>query len=374
MELLRTKGESYFIRGIPKGCKFCIRGQKVVLFLNGICQKPNHCVWYCPISKERRGINVTFADEIEVKKMSDLVKEIELIKAKGISITGGEPLSDINVDKTCNYISFLKKEYGSEFHIHLYTNSNNFNSEIAQRLASVGLDEMRFHPSKENWHKIEYALDKGISVGAEVPIIPEKSQLKELKKFILYLDDLGCNFINLNEFEYCFPNSESLKTRGYYLKEGTIASVKNSEESALKLIKQLAQKTEIKIHYCPIILKDHYQLKNRYKRRARSIRRAYEVVNSAGLLVFAQVEGDQKNIKAFQEKSLNNLAIPKDLLRIKEDEILLPWYYAVDQKFLDELKQFNLKCSIIEGTPFRGSLFQITEKTPINLIIKNNKE
>jgi len=147
-ELLKTKGESYFIRGIPKGCKYCIKGQKVVLFLNGICQKPDHCSWYCPISKERKNKEITYADEIQVKDYKEILKEISLVKAKGVSITGGEPLAPNNTNKTLDYIIFLKKEMGSDFHIHLYTNGVNFNEQLAQKLSLAGLDEIRFHPSR----------------------------------------------------------------------------------------------------------------------------------------------------------------------------------------------------------------------------------
>jgi len=99
--LAKSEGETYYIKGrsIPKGCKYCLKGSKVVLFLNGICQKPYHCSWYCPISEERRGKNLTFADEIEIKTKEELLQEVSAIKAQGMSITGGEPLSEANFEK-----------------------------------------------------------------------------------------------------------------------------------------------------------------------------------------------------------------------------------------------------------------------------------
>ncbi len=367
-ELYKTKGESYFIRGIPKGCKYCIKGQKVVLFLNGICQKPDHCSWYCPISEERKNKQITYADEIQVKDSKDVLKEINLIKANGVSITGGEPLAPNNINQTLDYIIFLKKKMGSNFHIHLYTNGVNFNEQLAQKLSLAGLDEIRFHPFKENWNNIKYALNKSMSVGAEVPVIPDKKNLKTLKEFIFYLDKINCDFINLNEFEMCFPNSETLKSKGFLLKEGTIASVKNSEESALKLIENVAKKTKLNLHYCPIILKDHYQLKNRYKRRARSIKAPYEVVNNAGLLIYAQIEGKEVSLREFCDNVISKLNLPKNFFSFKESKIYLPWYIPIHQKFVGELKKYKLECYIIEGTPFRGMYYQITEKTPISLI------
>ncbi len=367
-KISRTRGESYFIKGIPDGCKYCIKGQKVVLFLNGICQKPDQCSWYCPISQDRKDRDITFADEIEVKSNNDIATEINLTNAKGISITGGEPLSNKNINKTLEYIEFVKNLKGSDFHVHIYTNGVNFNKNIAQKLATTGLDEIRFHPSKTDWKNIKYALNKGIKVGAEVPVIPKQQYLKEILELILFLDEINCDFINLNEFEYCYPNSNNLKDRGFLLKAGTIASVEGSEQSALNLLKEVSNKTSLKIHYCPIILKDLYQLKNRYKRRARNIRKPYEVVTSAGLLVFAQIEGNQNNIRRFIDDFLSNLDVQKNLFSFEGSSLYLPWYIPIYREFLNVMNSYDLECFIIEGIPFRGNLFQITEKTPINLI------
>ena len=94
IKILESKGSTYYIkgRGIPEGCNHCLKGAKTVLFLNGICQKPNHCFWYCPISEERKEKSSTFADEIKIYSKEDLLNEINVIDAKGMSITGGEPL------------------------------------------------------------------------------------------------------------------------------------------------------------------------------------------------------------------------------------------------------------------------------------------
>ena len=122
------------------------------------------------------------------------------------------------------------------------------------------------------------------------------------------------------------------------------------------------------LHYCPIILKDHYQLKNRYKRRARSIKAPYEVINSAGLLIYAQIEGTEVSLRDFHNNVISKLNLPKSYFSFKESKIKLPWYIPIHQKFVEELKNYGLKCYIIERTPFRDLYFQITEKTPISLI------
>ena len=80
-KILESKGNTFYIKGrnMPKGCQLCLKGAKVVLFLNGICQRPDHCSWYCPISEERKRKDITFADEIQIFSHEDLLNEIEKI-------------------------------------------------------------------------------------------------------------------------------------------------------------------------------------------------------------------------------------------------------------------------------------------------------
>ncbi|MEE9378826.1 MAG: radical SAM protein [Candidatus Lokiarchaeia archaeon] len=371
--LTKSEEETYFIKGrsIPKGCKYCLKGSKVVLFLNGICQRPEHCSWYCPISEKRRGKDVTFADEIEINTKEDLLQEISMIKAQGMSITGGEPLSELNFEKTLDFIKYTKLKKGKKFHIHLYTNGLDFNEEYAEKLSIAGLDEIRFHPSKEYWSNIEKALNKRMIVGAEVPVIPEKEKIKELEQLILYLNTIGVDFINLNEFEFCFPNSQSLKERGFKLKIGSIASVIDSQEAGLALIKNIGSQVSLKMHYCTIRAKDYYQLKNRYIRRAKKIKLPYEVINEEGLIIYGQIEGNLNKLDEFYEFLLYKLKIQDKLISYNRNNIKIPFYISIEDQILTLIESYSLRGYIVEMTPFRLSKYQqITEKTPIKLFKK----
>lgn len=368
--IVESKSNTFYIKnkGIPKGCQQCLKGTKAVLFLNGICQNPEHCWWYCPISEKRKGKKDTYINEIQIHSKEQILHELKAINAKGMSITGGDPLFEPNLKKTLEYINFVKENKGNKFHIHLYTNGLNFNEEIAIKLARVGLDEIRFNPSKKNWSVIKYALNKGMIVGAEVPVIPEAEYLDNLKKLIFYLDKIGADFVNLNEFEYCSPNSQNLKNRNFMLEVGTIASVKNSKKCAIQLVRDIAPKVSLKIHFCTIRAKDYWQLRERYLRRAKTIKLPYEQITSDGLLLYAQIEGEKLDIKKIHTILLNEIKIPQNFLSLKETSIKLPITFAMEEKFIDILIQNNLKGYIIEMTPFREELYQqITEKTPIKL-------
>ncbi len=371
-KILESKGNTFYLKGrnIPKGCQFCLKGAKVVLFLNGICQKPDHCSWYCPISEERKGKNNTFADEIQVFSNDDLLIEITKINAKGMSITGGEPLLKSNLEKTLDYIKYVKTIKGKKFHIHLYTNGNNFNESIAEKLAEAGLDEIRFHPPKNKWEHIKFALNKGMSVGAEVPVIPTQEYTKYLENLILYLDKIGAEFINLNEFEICYPNSQYLKEKGFKLKKDTIAAVENSKETAMALIKRLAPKTSLKIHFCTIRAKDYHQLKNRYLRRANTIKLPYEDLTDEGLLIYALIEGSEDILAVVKTSMVSKFKIPKELISIEKNNIKLPYYIVLIDKFIEFLDDKKLEGFIEEIIPFRGKYCQITERTPLRVFLK----
>ncbi len=372
-KLAKTKEETYYIKGrsIPKGCKYCLKGSKVVLFLNGICQKPDHCFWYCPISEERRGKDITFADEIQIKNKEELLQEIDIINALGMSITGGEPLSVRNLEKTIDYISYVKAAKGKKFHIHLYTNGINFDEKVAKRLSLAGLDEIRFHPPREHWINIKKALNKGISIGAEVPAIPGHENIKFLEDLVFFLDKIGASFINLNEFEFSSPNSQSLKERGFKLKKDSIAAVLNSRETAINVIRKLGSGVNIKMHFCTIRAKDYHQLKNRYIRRAKNIKLPHEDITEEGLLLFAQIEGEEKNLVKFYEILKKDLKIHDNLLAYEEGHIKMPFYVSIEDQVISLIERYELKAYILETTPFRRLEYkQITEKTPIR-VFKN---
>ena len=95
---------SYNLGPLPKGCQMCVRGEKLVLFVTGIC--PRKCS-FCPVSDEKYQHDVIFANERSVTATEDLLKEAEAMKAKGAGITGGDPLAKL--ERTLEYIKLLKQ-------------------------------------------------------------------------------------------------------------------------------------------------------------------------------------------------------------------------------------------------------------------------
>jgi len=116
------------------------------------------------------------------------------------------------------------------------------------------------------------------------------------------------------------------------------------------------------------IAKDYWQLRERYLRRAKTIKLLYEEITRDGLLLYALIEGEKKDIKAFCDLLLSELKIPQNFISYETTNIKLPIKFAMEELFMELLIQHNLQGYIIEMTPFREEKYQqITEKTPIRL-------
>ncbi len=277
---------------LPEGCKQCALGAKMVLFVSGRCDAG---CFYCPLSSEKKVADISYADEMPVHNINDIILEAKLIDAMGTGITGGDPLKYL--DRTLKYISLLKTEFGSEHHIHLYTITGSRSS--ISSLAEAGLDEIRFHIPETIWDRaddsvyldrINWAIESGLSVGIEVPSLPNFDD--RLEKLVSFAERSGVNFVNLNELEFSETNYVNLLQRGYDVKNDVSAGASGSEDLAKRIIEMFP---DYNVHYCSASFKDGTQLRNRLLRRARNIAEDIDMITEDGTIVKGTVEGG--NIK-----------------------------------------------------------------------------
>jgi pyruvate formate-lyase activating enzyme-like uncharacterized protein len=275
-----SRGISPYTGQLAKGCRQCMKGAKLVLFITGKC--PKDC-YYCPISEERYDQDVTFANEVEVKEIDQAIAEAQLIDATGMGITGGEPF--LELERMISYIQAFKQAFGETFHIHLYTGLEPVPLEAVRQLVNAGLDELRLHRFDvgEDYIDLQKLMKGKGKLGLEIPVIP--GMLKPLKELLKQFNALGIDFINLNEMEFADLNAQKLRQRGFKLDTDSIAAVQSSEDEALELLEWAAKETSLNIHYCPLALKDGTQLRNRFKRRAKNIAKPFERISQEGLLV-----------------------------------------------------------------------------------------
>ncbi len=299
----------------PLGCQVCFSGASIVVFITGKC---NDTCYYCPISFDRRNKEVVFVDDEPISSIYSILEEAYAVKAKGAAITGGDPL--LSLDKTITVIDLLKNEFGNNFHIHLYTSGRYADKQVLKTLDRIGLDEIRFHPVDERYLKrIETAIrETSMHVGVEVPAIP--GSLEWLKKLARFLEQVGGEFMNINELEVSESNIDALSKRGFSISDDGI-SVKGSYETAMEFIRWALENIEgVSIRFCPASYKDFYQMRNRFIRKAAIIGKAYEKHSLSGTLQVIEAEVNEAGNNEHCLKYYEVYGLEEDIIRLHPDE------------------------------------------------------
>ncbi|MFH0961164.1 MAG: radical SAM protein [archaeon] len=267
---------------LPAGCVKCLRGEKLVLFVTGICAKK---CYYCSLSNRRKMKDAPFANERKVHGKKDLLLEAERMDATGAGVTGGDPL--LKISRTLKLVKALKKKYGKGFHIHLYTTGELGTPEKFRLLREAGVDEIRFHFNRK---EILDALKLDWVVGGEIPAIP--GNWRETTGYLRFLAKAGAAFCNLNELDWSEGNLWAFKRRGFGLKARESYAVKGSEEFAKKVLAWARKAVpKLSVHYCSSRTKDAVQVRKRYIRTAARIKKPFEKIDRDGLLVKGVAEG-----------------------------------------------------------------------------------
>lgn len=263
-------GDSLLIGRLPMGCRQCAKGTKMVLFVTGLCD--SSC-YYCPLSIEKAGKDVVFADEVPVLTDADILSESDAIGAKGSGFSGGDPLCKI--ERTLHYLELLKSAHPADFHIHIYTSKCDVDKLTLKKLIDAGLDELRFHPQTTDWAGVEAAVSLGMNVGLEVPALPGTAE--RLQALATKAEEIGVSFMNINELEASESNFRSMAALGMRLASLDASSVAGSRETAKEVMEWGAKNlATLSLHYCSARFKDAVQMRNRLERRLKRIRRPFE--------------------------------------------------------------------------------------------------
>jgi len=356
-KITRMEKGSAYVGRLPKGCELCEQGAKLVLLVTGKCAR--RCC-YCPLSSEKRGRDVFFANERRVNSQVEVIDEARLIDALGTGVTGGDPLEE--VERTVESIKALKKEFGRRHHVHLYTSSTDLRKIRA--VAKAGLDEIRFHPPMSKWRNLAgtdfvraviRSKELGLKVGLELPVLP--GHRADLEGAIRFSDESGLDFVNLNELEFSETNWRTLRRLGYDVKkENDVSSgVAGSESLALELLKM---DVTVPLHYCSSSFKDGVQLRRRIMRRAKNVRKPHEILTKDGTLLKGVIETE--NVAATAAWIMKKFEVPGRLIwsdRQKNRLEIAPW-------ILEKIsRKIGLPSFIVEEYPTADRLE--VERTPL---------
>jgi hypothetical protein len=317
-----------------------MNGGKMVLFITGRCS--SGC-FYCPVSAEKIGRDVVFANERLAGGDDEIVAEAETMDATGTGITGGDPL--MCIDRTVRTIAMLKERFGKDHHIHLYTSTIDLEKTLL--LEKAGLDEIRFHPPADVWNDIgntglnEIISSVKMDVGIEVPALPGMEA--ELVKLVGDVLEMGADFVNINELEFSESNWEMMSAGRYGLKDDISAAVLGSDVVALNVMKKFPKAD---VHFCSSSFKDSVQLRRRLLRTAERNAKEYEIVTEDGTVMKGIVHAD--DLDGAYRLLRDEYDVPETLMfldTVKKRIDIAPW---VIEEIAPELP---FKCYITEEYP-----------------------
>jgi hypothetical protein len=368
--VVRWLNESAYIPPLSPACEMCAEGSKLVVLATGLCQVG---CFYCPLSFKKGGTDRIFADEWELNDEKDtqkLIQETTYIKATGAGITGGDPM--IVWKRVENYIRLLKERFGAAFHIHLYT-AGRSNTEHISDLVTAGLDEIRFHLPPVFWDKmdkshlkpvIQELVDREVDVAVEIPVIPGME--KQILLLIQWANEMGLQWINLNELEFSERNHNALTIRGFEVKSDISAAVRGSQESALNVLDQVCKGDfNIGVHYCSVSFKDGVQLKNRITRRAQSVAKAYDVISDDGTLVKGVVCKQDVSLHETIALLKHRFDIPDKYIFLDREKHRIEIGLWILEKIASKLKAQGYECYMVEEYPTADRLE--VERIPLPL-------
>lgn len=324
---------------LSPGCRICRQGAALVLFVTGRCERS---CFYCPLSQERKGHDLVFADETRVEEIREILEEGRAIEALGTGITGGEPLAKLDYVLEC--IRALKAAFGREHHIHLYTGMLP-DKETLQRLREAGLDEIRFHPPLEEWSSpgpltetLREARSLGLLAGVEIPAV------KEAPAIVQAVKDADA-FLNINELEFSETNYAALAAEGFTPVELGCAALGSEETARRHFLKE-----DIRAHYCPSRYKDAVQLRERLLRRARHSARPFDYISQEGTIIHGTIEGDTAPVLPI----LEDLGVPEQMYCLRKGGIDIA--AAILEDIAEDLKEIDCDLCLVERYPLQDGI------------------
>ena len=305
-----------------EGCIQCQMGSKLVLFITG------NCHWrcdYCPLSETRRDIDHMFANERRCESFDEVIEEARAMRATGAGITGGDPL--MARERTLEGIRRLKAEFGTQFHLHMYT-SIPFRPEWASEFAEAGLDEIRFHfldlAAEEYRETIAACSESGILTGVELPCEPDKES--ELLELLDALRGYDIDFLNLNELEITVGNIDNMELRGFNLSTEITAGAAGSAELALNLRDRVIAASNglpdpidgetrepygYHLKFCTAVYKDAGQLRRRFQRRGEATIAPHETLTDDSTLMFGAVYSSEEDQESWRGEIAEQTGLPQ---------------------------------------------------------------
>ncbi len=293
------RGTKIDCRNLSPGCITCAEGRWSCLFINGVC---NARCFYCPSEQNDTGMPVT--NTLEFPDPEEYIAYLERFGFTGVSISGGEPL--LSFERSLQYISAIRRYFGNNMYIWLYTNGILVDKDKLKKLKDSGLDEIRFDIGATGYKTDKPEMAAGIipTVTVEIPAIPEDHD--RVRELIPKLAAAGVKHLNLHQLRLTEFNARHLLKRDYKFLPGNKITVAGSEITALKLLTgALEQKPDLPVNYCSFVYKNRFQARAARLRTASIACRPWEEITAAGYIRSLFISGEQDVLKKMASRLEN---------------------------------------------------------------------
>jgi pyruvate formate-lyase activating enzyme-like uncharacterized protein len=327
---------------LSPGCLICGQGDWLCLYTKSKCTA--RC-FFCPQDGKRKEEPHLYYDmRIKFDTPQVTIDYLDRFKMRGISFSGGEPF--VALGEILKHIKRIKKRFGKDMYIWIYTNGDLVNKDKLMRLKEAGLNEIRFNISSRNYdlRPAELAVNIIDTVTVEIPAIPEDYEI--VKKCLVKMQDIGVKHLNLHGLQASPFNYNNFLKRGYTFLHLPNYPIFESELCALELIKYAVDnKITLPINYCSNTYKFNFQGRGNRMKLVHFVKENFEEVTDLGYIRRLSAEGRQADIKKLVEilkadKRNNNLW----KLSNNETKIFMHWALI---KYLD-FNKFKLNILYFE--------------------------
>ena len=201
-------GETVRLGELSPGCQACKDGAWDCVFLT------HQCNLACEFCYSPQSIASEAAGSVFGSTPETILENYERTEIRGVGFTGGEPF--LQPEKLFEWLGAFKGARPQTY-FWVYTNGLLITEEHLQRLADLGLDEIRFDTAASGYDhptvmgNIQLANRYIPRVAIEIPAIPEHAE--KLLDCLETWSSLGVRYLNLHELIY-EPGSNAAEMPG----------------------------------------------------------------------------------------------------------------------------------------------------------------
>jgi radical SAM protein with 4Fe4S-binding SPASM domain len=269
------EGATVRLGRLSPGCQHCKQGTWNCIFVDHRC---NLACSFCCSPRPWRVQGVTSALGNSAKEIVASARALDL---RGLSISGGEPL--LVPERTLELLRALRRGLPDRY-LWLYTNGVLLTTDLLERLADLGLDEIRFNMAATGYldpavlSTLTAARGRGLAVTVEIPAVPADEN--KLTTALSVWADAGATYLNLHELMR-ERDSPSAGLPGEFTKvtlaDGHVTDISPaSRDLVARVMKTVATgRIPLEVNFCSLANKLH-QVRGRRRMVARQARQPHE--------------------------------------------------------------------------------------------------